>query len=115
MGKNCINQEIIDAIRRIPYGSVSSYGEVAAMAGLPGRARLVARVLSKSEDDGLPWHRVLRSSGQIAFPPGSDRFLEQAGRLRSEGLEVKQGRVKRDKKPLDLDALLWAPDARNRL
>jgi methylated-DNA-protein-cysteine methyltransferase-like protein len=110
MGKNCINQEILAAIRRIPYGTVSSYGEVAAMAGLPGRARLVARVLSESSDAGLPWHRVLRSSGQIAFPPGSERFLEQAGRLRSEGVEVKQGRVKRDKKPLDMDALLWAPD-----
>ena len=110
MGKNCINQEILAAIRRIPHGSVSSYGEIAAMAGLPGRARLVAKVLSDSEDDGLPWHRVLRSSGQIAFPPGSERFLEQAGRLRSEGVEVRQGRVKRDKKPLDMDALLWAPD-----
>ena len=110
MGKNCINQEILDAIRRIPYGTVSSYGEVAALAGLPGRARLVARVLSESADAGLPWHRVLRSSGQIAFPPGSEKFLEQTGRLRSEGVEVKQGRVKRDKKPLDMDALLWAPD-----
>lgn len=110
MGKNCINQEILAAIRRIPYGTVSSYGEVAAMAGLPGRARLVAKVLSDSEDDGLPWHRVLRSSGQIAFPPGSGKFLEQARRLQSEGVAVKQGRVKRDRKPLDLDALLWAPD-----
>ena len=110
MGKNCINQEILAAIRRIPYGTVSSYGEVAALAGLPGRARLVAKVLSNSEDDGLPWHRVLRSSGQIAFPPDSEKFLEQAGRLRSEGVEVKQGRVKRDRKPLDMDALLWAPD-----
>lgn len=110
MGKNCINQEILAAIRRIPYGTVSSYGEVAAMAGLPGRARLVAKVLSHSEDDGLPWYRVLRSSGQIAFPPDSEKFLEQAGRLRSEGVEVKQGRVKRERKPLDLDAFLWAPD-----
>lgn len=110
MGKNCINQEIVAAIRRIPYGTVSSYGEVAAMAGLPGRARLVAKVLSGSGEAALPWHRVLRSSGQIAFAPGSAQFDEQVRRLQSEGVEVKRGRVKRDRKPLDLDALLWAPD-----
>lgn len=110
MGKNCINQEILAAIRRIPYGTVSSYGEVAAMAGLPGRARLVARMLSGSDEAGLPWHRVLRSSGQIAFAPGSASFDEQVRRLQAEGVEVKRGRVKRDRKPLDLDKFLWSPD-----
>jgi len=110
MGKNCINRQILAAIRRIPYGTVSAYGEIAALAGVPGRARLVARILSESGDDGLPWHRVLRSSGQIAFAPGSAQFDEQVRRLQSEGVAVKQGRVKRDRKPLDLDAFLWAPD-----
>ena len=110
MGKNCINQEILAAIRRIPYGTVSSYGDVAAMAGLPGRARLVAKILCGSDEAGLPWHRVLRSSGQIAFTPGSAQFDEQVRRLMSEGVAVKRGRVKRERKALDLDALLWAPD-----
>jgi methylated-DNA-protein-cysteine methyltransferase-like protein len=109
MGKNCINPDILSAIRRIPHGTVSSYGEVAAMAGLPGRARLVAKILSSHEASDLPWHRVLRSSGQIAFPPGSSGFEEQVRRLREEGIDVKRGRVKRERKPLDLDALLWAP------
>ena len=110
MSKNCINHKIIDVIRGIPEGSVCSYGEVAAKAGLPGRARLVARLLSESNDADLPWHRVLRSSGQIAFPAGSKMLLEQTQRLRTEGVVVKQGRVKMAKKSLDLDALLWAPD-----
>lgn len=75
-----------------------------------GCARLVARVLSESEDDGLPWHRVLRASGQIAFPEGSAMFLEQSRRLRAEGVAVVAGRVKMPKRGLDLDALLWAPE-----
>lgn len=87
-----------------------SYGAVAAKAGMPGCARLVARVLSESEDTALPWHRVLRASGQIAFPEGSPMFLEQAARLRAEGVQVIGGRVKMPKRGLDLDALLWAPD-----
>jgi methylated-DNA-protein-cysteine methyltransferase-like protein len=110
MPKNSNHQNIINAIKRIPYGTVCSYGEVAAAAGLPGRARLVAKTLSDSSELNLPWHRVLRASGQIAFPTDSAMFNEQTQRLRAEGVEVKLGRVKLKKKTLDLDALLWAPD-----
>jgi methylated-DNA-protein-cysteine methyltransferase-like protein len=110
MSEKSIKQAIITAIHAIPTGSASSYGAVARAAGYPGRARLVARVLSESEDAGLPWHRVLRASGQIAFPVGSPMFLEQERRLRAEGVQVEAGRVKMPKRGLDLDALLWAPD-----
>lgn len=106
-----------DAIRRvvaaIPRGCVSSYGEVAARAGLPGRARLVGRVLGEAgPEPGLPWQRVLRSDGRIAFPAGSRAFREQARRLRAEGVAVVRGKV--DLRRFgwgrgDLDALLWAP------
>lgn len=110
MPKNTSHQNIVNAIKRIPYGTVCSYGEVAAAAGLPGRARLVAKILSDSSALNLPWHRVLRASGHIAFPIDSEPFNEQKQRLQAEGVQVVQGRVKREKKTLDLDALLWAPD-----
>ncbi len=110
MLKNTSHQNIVNAIKGIPYGTVCSYGEVATAAGLPGRARLVAKILSDSSALNLPWHRVLRASGHIAFPADSAMFIEQTQRLRAEGVEVKLGRVKLDKKTLDLDALLWAPD-----
>ena len=59
-------------IRSIPPGCVASYGEVAERAGLPRRARLVARVLREAPPSaGLPWYRVLRANGRIAFPAGS--------------------------------------------
>ncbi|MFY8206524.1 MAG: MGMT family protein, partial [Arenimonas sp.] len=54
MSEKSIKQAIITAIHAIPTGSASSYGAVARAAGYPGRARLVARVLSESEDAGLP-------------------------------------------------------------
>ena len=99
---------ILAAVRAIPRGQVAGYGEVARRAGLPGRARLAARVLSNNTDPKLPWHRVLRADGRIAFPSGSEGFREQGRRLRAEGVEVKQGRVRlpRREKP-DLDAELW--------
>ena len=106
-------ERILAAIRAIPRGQVAGYGHVARRAGLPGRARLVARVLRESEEPNLPWHRVLRSDGRIAFPPGSKGFREQTQRLRAEGVEVREGRVRiADSVPDlegDLDSALWKP------
>ncbi|MBT2116042.1 MGMT family protein [Dyella sp. LX-66] len=101
---------IFAAIAAIPPGRVASYGAIAARAGLPGRARLVGRVLGEVPDGmELPWFRVLRSSGQIAFPPGSRGFREQSRRLRAEGVEVKNGKVPLSRFGLDADVdhALW--------
>ena len=97
----------------IPAGRVVSYGQVADLAGLPGRARLVARILAehgdKSGDDRkLPWHRILRSDGRIAFPADSPGFAEQSQRLRAEGVDVRNGRV-RMPRDATLDAAIWSP------
>ena len=107
-----IRARILGVIRKIPRGQVMGYGEVAAKAGLPGRARLVARLLADNHDPALPWHRVLRSDGRIAFAQGSRGFDEQCRRLRAEGVEVRDGRVRRGPRAddgHDLDAALWGP------
>lgn len=78
----------------VPFGRVSSYGQVARLAGLPGRARLVGRVLRTAPDDlVLPWHRVLASDGRIALPVGSEGHAGQCRLLQAEGVEVRNGRV----------------------
>ena len=100
---------ILAVIRAIPRGQVAGYGHVAQRAGLPGRARLVARILSENADSGLPWHRVLRSDGRIAFPAGSAEHREQSQRLRGEGVVVEKGRVRLRTREPDLDAELWRP------
>lgn len=100
---------ILAAVRAVPCGRVAAYGQIARRADLPGRARLVARVLANNEDPELPWHRIVRSDGRIAFPSGSPGFLEQRRRLRAEGVAVTAtGRVAMSR-GRDLDALLWAP------
>ncbi|MGN2242513.1 MGMT family protein [Frateuria sp. GZRR33] len=98
------------AIAAIPRGRVASYGAIAARAGLPGRARLVGRLLGETpEGMELPWYRVLRASGQVALPPGSRGFREQCRLLRAEGIEVVNGRVPLSRFGLDadLDRALW--------
>jgi len=102
-----VADRILAAVRAIPRGQVAGYGEIARRAGHPGRARLAARVLSMNADPGLPWHRVLRSDGRIAFPPGSEGFREQSKRLRAEGVPVRNGRVRMPRREFDLDAEVW--------
>ncbi|MBJ6978015.1 MULTISPECIES: MGMT family protein [unclassified Luteimonas] len=102
-------ERILAAVRGIPRGEVAGYGEVARRAGLPGRARWVAKLLAANEDPALPWHRVLRSDGRIAFPPDSDPWREQARRLRAEGVEVVAGRVRTARPARSLDSEVWGP------
>lgn len=106
-------EAILAAIRAVPHGQVAGYGVIARRAGLPGRARLVARILGQNEDSDLPWHRILRSDGRIAFPPDSPGFAEQTQRLRAEGIGVSNGRVRMPLEDLHelggLDAAVWSP------
>jgi methylated-DNA-protein-cysteine methyltransferase-like protein len=89
-------EEIWNVIAAIPRGQVSTYGDVARRAGLPGHARQVAYALRNiPEELELPWHRVLGAGGRIVFPKDSKSFREQARRLKADGVPVKMGRVPR--------------------
>jgi len=88
------DQKIWLVVLAIPAGKVASYGQVAAMAGLGRQARYIGRALGKLQPGhSVPWYRVIRSNGQIAFAPGSETYQEQVGRLQEEGVEVANGRV----------------------
>ncbi|MDX1455594.1 MAG: MGMT family protein [Gammaproteobacteria bacterium] len=103
--------DIEQAVLALRPGEVTSYGCIARRAGWPGRARYVSRVLRESTLD-LPWHRVVRADGRIAFPQGSQSFHNQVQRLEAEGISVTKGRVSIGKiadSERDLDRLLWAP------
>jgi methylated-DNA-protein-cysteine methyltransferase-like protein len=83
------HNRIFDVVRRIPAGRVLTYGDVAALAGLPGHARLVGYALHALPDGTtVPWHRVINARGGIstgrAYPGGElvQRFL-----LEGEGVE----------------------------
>ena len=89
-------QAIWDVVAQIPRGRVSTYGDVAREAGLPGRARQAGYALKHTPDGlHLPWHRVVGAGGKIVFPPGSSAYREQTRRLKSEGVKVQNGRVTR--------------------
>ena len=95
---------IFKTVNLIPTGKVASYGQIADLSGLPGRARLVGKVLGKIPDGhSVNWHRVLRSSGHIAFAKGSEQALLQTALLQEEDVAVLNNKVK-------LKDFVWEPD-----
>ncbi len=88
-------EDILDAVLRIPEGRVANYGYLAEVAGWPGRARLVGRVLREiGEHSPVPWHRVVRADGSLAFANDDLRFDLQRELLRQEGVLVEGRRVR---------------------
>jgi alkylated DNA nucleotide flippase Atl1 len=80
---------VINLIRALPAGKVSSYGAIATAAGWRGAARQVVRILRQVP--GLPWQRVLGSGGAIKLP--GENGAEQRFRLRMEGVTFRGLRV----------------------
>jgi methylated-DNA-protein-cysteine methyltransferase-like protein len=89
-------QRIYRAVARIPRGRVATYGQVAALAGMPRAARQVGYALAALHDDGsgVPWHRVINASGEISMR-AEPMFADlQRSMLESEGVEFDgRGRV----------------------
>jgi len=90
-----VAEQVWQVVAMIPRGRVSTYGQVAALAGIPGGARRVGRILSQLPNGSrLPWHRVVNAAGGISLPAGSAAHRRQRTRLRSEGVEFgKTGRI----------------------
>jgi methylated-DNA-protein-cysteine methyltransferase-like protein len=80
-------RSVIRMIQSIPRGKVSTYGQIALLAGRPGGARQVTRILhSMSRKHDLPWHRVINAKGRISLPEYGG-YEEQKARLLLEGIE----------------------------
>jgi len=100
--------KIWKAVQAIPYGKVACYGQIADLAGLPGKARLVGKALGKVPDNGyqgevVPWYRVINSQGKISFPTESEYFAKQRCLLQDEQVVVIGQRIK-------LKDFQWQPD-----
>jgi methylated-DNA-protein-cysteine methyltransferase-like protein len=87
---------IIAAVESIPPGFVATYGQVADLAGLPGRARLVGKTMSQlPPESGVPWHRVVNSRGEISQRGDGISADEQRLLLIDEGVSINdQGRIR---------------------
>lgn len=97
---------IYEIVRQIPWGQVATYGQVAELAGMIGKPRLVGYALYRVSDaDEIPWHRVINAKGEVSRSPhrnGSD-YLQQS-LLEAEEIHFSPaGRI-------DLGTYRWQPD-----
>lgn len=87
---------IYAVVRRIPRGRVATYGQVAALAGLPRHARQVGYALFALPDGDrvTPWQRVVNSRGEISFRDHPDVMSRQRALLEREKVVFdKKGRI----------------------
>lgn len=92
-----------DRVRRLmgdlPDGAVTTYGDLAAMAGSPRAARIVGGIAHAGPSE-LPWHRLVNAHGGLAIGfPGGQRvqrqLLEQEGIMCDEQWRVREFEVRR--------------------
>jgi methylated-DNA-protein-cysteine methyltransferase-like protein len=92
---------IYATVRRIPYGKVSTYGRIAALAGFGGQARMVGyalHALQGSSGEEVPWWRVINAAGYISNDYAADL---QRALIESEGIRFDE----RDR--VDFARYLW--------
>ena len=85
-------QRVMNAVRRIPPGRVSTYGDIAAIAGSPRAWRAVGTIMRECRDPGTPCHRVIASGGGLGGYGGNLQLKREL--LRAEGLDVGMARVR---------------------
>jgi methylated-DNA-protein-cysteine methyltransferase related protein len=92
-----LRERICEIARRIPRGRVTTYGDLARMAGAPRSAREAGRTIASLPDDtDVPWWRVVNRLGEIS--PRACGMEEQAKRLATEGVRPgKDGRINLDR------------------
>ena len=66
--------ELLDRVRAVPPGLVTTYGELS-----PGAPRFAGAVLAACNDNRVPWHRVVRADGSLAKGERQRRLLEAEG------------------------------------
>lgn len=96
------------AVRRIPRGKVATYGQIAALAGLPHAPRVAGYALhALPEGTPVPWHRVVAAGGKLSL-----------GRLSLEGATTQRLRLEHEgvrfdgRGCVDLSKHQWAVAAR---
>jgi O-6-methylguanine DNA methyltransferase len=85
-------RRVLAVVRRVPVGRVTTYGDVARLAGKPRAARAVGNIMREARQPGLPYHRVIAANGHLGGyggSPGLKRAL-----LAAEGLVVSGRRVR---------------------
>ncbi len=68
------NAEVLGQLARVPYGTTTTYGALAAKVGRPGAARAIGTVMNRNPIPiVLPCHRVIGANGSLTGYGGRPR------------------------------------------
>lgn len=97
---NTFPQRVYRLVSKIPEGKISTYGQLAMLAGSPRASRIVGAAMYRAPA-GLPCHRVIYSSGALCCDRAFGGKEVQRQMLEREGVPfLPDGRV-------DLKKCLW--------
>jgi methylated-DNA-protein-cysteine methyltransferase-like protein len=83
---------VATAVRLVPPGRVTTYGDVAGVLGSPRVARQVGWALAAlPAGTDVPWHRVVNARGQISHRGDLLRAEQQRRLLEAEGVAFDHG------------------------
>ena len=95
-------EKIYEVVKKIPYGKVATYGQIAAICGNPRWARAVGYALHANPDpENIRCYRVVNRVGSLAPAFAFGGREVQAKLLRAEGVEVREDFT------VDLGKYLW--------
>lgn len=81
-------RHILKLAMQIPYGTVTSYGALATLAGSPGAARAVGGAMAANPVPVvIPCHRVLSTSGALTGYSGAGGIMMKKILLNLEGVD----------------------------
>lgn len=83
-------RRVLTLVSRIPVGRVTTYGDIARLAGRAGAARAVGNIMRRADRPGLPYHRVIAAAGALG---GYSSVSLKRSLLAAEGLTVTPRRV----------------------
>jgi methylated-DNA-protein-cysteine methyltransferase-like protein len=84
-------ERVYNLVEQVPPGRVATYGQIAALLGVPRGARAVGwalRALPDRRAVAVPWHRVVGAGGRISPRAGGGPVLQRR-RLRAEGVHFR--------------------------
>ena len=104
MNQLSFRSKVEHLMRDVPTGKVTTYGDIAALAGQPAAARVVGGIAHYGDTD-IPWHRLVNRFGGLAsgYHGGRDT---QAKLLAQEGVKCVNYIV------VNFNNIRWRPDER---
>ena len=98
-------EKVYHVVRKIPYGRVTSYGEIAKFLGAPRSARMVGWAMNAAHsDDTVPAHRVVNKQGLLTGKHHFDGTNLMQQLLESEGVQIDNNKI------INLSVVFWNPN-----